>query len=447
MRYYVPSLVVTLVILLITSNFHLCASDSLLANSTTALDPDFNIEQATQEYLDTLSPEQKEQSDNYFEGGYWLILWNVIYDIIVGYIFLALGLSHWIRKFVTRFKNVNIHNFIYSSFYLLLAYVLAFPLNIYESYFREHQYDLSNLAFGEWMGEELIGLAILIPIGSLFFMLLYMAIRKVGQSWWIWGGGLTFIFLIIGMYLAPVFISPLFNDYSYLEEGKVRQEILSMARANIVPADNVYQFDASEQSNRISANVSGIGSSIRVSLNDNLLNRCTTEEVKAVMGHELGHYVLNHVYKSLLSFGLLMFLAFAFVNWGFQWVLRSFGSNWSIENISEIHGLPIIMVLFSIYFFFATPVTNNLIRINEVEADIFGLNAAREPDGFASVAMKLSEYRKIEPGYWEEIIFFDHPSGKTRVSTAMKWKAENLPHKDLHPMSIELNKDKQEQGE
>ena len=199
-----------------------------------------------------------------------------------------------------------------------------------------------------------------------------------------------------------------------------------MARANDIPAENVYKFDASKQTKRISANVSGFASTTRISLNDNLLNRCTPAEIKAVMGHEMGHYVLNHVYKGVIEFGVLIFIVFALLNWSLNKLIATRGANWGIESISDVAGLPLVVVLIGVIFFFATPVTNTMIRTQEMEADQFGLNAAREPDAEAHVDMLLSEYRKVDPGKWEEIFFFDHPSGRVRIETAMKWKAEHL---------------------
>lgn len=386
----------------------------------------FDPIKATQGYLDTMTPEQKEKSDSYFEGGYWLSLWGLLYGLVVAWIFLSKGLSKKIHNIASRVSNVNLKNALYLLLYFGVAYILSFPLNYYQNFYREHQYDLSNLTFGGWMKEEMIGLILSILLGTILMVVLYLAMRKVKEKWWIWGGGITFIFLVIIIFIGPVFISPLFNEYKSLKEGPVRDQILSMARANSVPADNVYQFDASKQSNRISANVSGIGSTIRVSLNDNLLNRCTPEEVKAVMGHELGHYVLNHGPEDLIYISLIFIAGFAFVHWSFSKCIKHWGAHWNISDISDVAGFPLFVALFSVYMFLATPILNSVIRSAEMEADVFGLNAAREPDGFASVSMKLSEYRKINPGYWEEIIFFDHPSGHTRVLTAMKWKAENL---------------------
>jgi len=282
------------------------------------------------------------------------------------------------------------------------------------------------MTFTEWLTEDIISALLLIVFGSILLMLLYLVMRKNTKHWWILGSGVVIVFLIFLLFIGPVFISPLFNDYKPLEEGAVKEEILSLARANGVPVDNIYQFDASRQSTRISANVSGIGSTIRVSLNDNLVNKCTLPEIKSVMAHELGHYVLNHTYKLIIYLSLLIIIGFAFVNIIMKILITRSGEKWGINNISDISSLPLFVLIFSFYILIATPFINNIIRITESEADIFGLNAAREPDGFASVSMKLSEYRKINPGSLEEIIFFDHPSGKTRVLMAMKWKAENI---------------------
>jgi STE24 endopeptidase len=386
----------------------------------------FNTDQAINSYLNSLSADQKERSDAYFEGGYWIQLWDLLLAIVTAFIFLFLGLSGWIKRIAQRSKKVVIQNIIYIIFYFVFAYLISFPFGLYTDFFREHQYNLSTMTLGGWFTDEMKGFALSLVFITLIFSLIYLVIRKVKQNWWLWGSGVFIIFCILMVYITPVFISPIFNDFKPLAEGELKSEILSMARANGVPADNVYQFNASKQSTRISANVSGIGNTIRISLNDNLLNKCSKAEIRSVMGHELGHYVLNHVFKLIVYFSILIIIGFAFINWAFHILIRRFGANWGVIGISDIGGLPLIIVLFSIYMFFATPALNNIIRTHEIEADRFGLNAACEPDGAASVAMKLSEYRKINPTHLEEIIFFDHPSGRTRVTNAMIWKAEHI---------------------
>ncbi|HNP07890.1 MAG TPA: hypothetical protein PKN99_09690, partial [Cyclobacteriaceae bacterium] len=182
----------------------------------------FNVETATQAYIDTLTPEQKEKSDSYFEGGYWLILWGLLYGLVVAWLFLSKGISSRINTVASKVKNVNLKNAIYLLLYFAVAYILSFPLNYYENFYREHQYDLSNLTFGAWMGEEITGLIIMMIFGSILMVVLYMAMRKVKEKWWIWGGFITFCFLVLILFIAPVFISPLFNEYKPLEEGSIR---------------------------------------------------------------------------------------------------------------------------------------------------------------------------------------------------------------------------------
>jgi STE24 endopeptidase len=386
----------------------------------------FNTEAAVNAWLSQLTPEQKSRSDSYFEGGYWIILWDFLAGVVVAWIFLSLGLSNWIKRLALKAKRKNVQNLIYILLYFFFSALMLFPFTVYTDFIREHHYGLSNMTFSGWFAEDMISMALSLAVLGPLVMVLYILMRKIARTWWIWGSGVFILFAIVVLFIGPVFISPLFNKYKSLEDGPVKNAILSIARANGVPVTNVYQFDASKQSTRISANVSGIGSTIRVSLNDNLLNKCSLPEIKAVMAHELGHYVLNHVYKLLIYFGLLIIAGFAFVNWLMKKLISAFGNRWGISDLSDIASLPLFVVVFSLYIFLATPVLNNISRTTESEADIFGLNAAREPDGFASVSMKLSEYRKIDPKPLEEFIFYDHPSGRARVTMAMKWKAENL---------------------
>ncbi len=200
--------------------------------------------------------------------------------------------------------------------------------------------------------------------------------------------------------------------------------ILSLARANGIAAADVWEVDASKQSKRMSANVSGLLGTDRITLNDNLLNRASLPEIEMVMGHEMGHYVLNHGYKFLLQFGLVAVVGFALLSSLFD-RLRARFPHWGVQGVGDLAGLPLAALLFSSYLFVLTPVLNSIIRTGEIEADMFGLNASHQPDGFAQAALHLGEYRKMEPGPLEEMIFFDHPSGRARIFAAMRWKAEH----------------------
>ncbi|HEX4495199.1 MAG TPA: M48 family metallopeptidase [Thermoanaerobaculia bacterium] len=389
--------------------------------------PGFDPQAATQAYLDSLGAEKKAKSDAYFEGGYWLTLWELLYGLGVAWILLGTRLSAGMRDLAERIMPFRwLQTWLYAIQYFLVSFVLSFPLAVYTDYFREHQYGLSTQTFGGWLWEGLKGLALGLVLGGLALTALYAVVRKAPRTWWIWGAIVSLLFAVAGIALAPVFIEPLFNKYTELQDPTLRGPILALARANGIPAQHVYVVDASKQSNRVSANVAGLFGTTRIALNDNLLHRGSVAEVKAVMGHEMGHYVLHHVSKSILFIGVVLVIGFVFLRWGFAFATARWGDRWGLRGIADPAGLPLLAALFSIYGFVLTPVFNTQTRTMEAEADIFGLNAAREPDGMAQATLQLSEYRKLSPGPIEEYVFFDHPSGRNRILMAMRWKAEHL---------------------
>jgi STE24 endopeptidase len=197
--------------------------------------------------------------------------------------------------------------------------------------------------------------------------------------------------------------------------------VLAMARADGVPVDNVYEYDASRQTTRVSANVSGILGTASVRLNDNLLHT-SLPEIRAVMGHELGHFVMNHIYKALCELSLLILAAFVFSKWALDAMLRRHGAAWGLKGAADAAGFPLFIGVFSVFMFVATPINNTLVRTQEIEADRFGLNLSREPNGMAEADLKLTEYRKPDPGPIEEFVFFDHPSTRHRLHDAMQWR-------------------------
>jgi STE24 endopeptidase len=386
----------------------------------------FDVNAAVEAYLAKMPPDERARSNAYFEGGYWLILWDFVTTVFIMWLVLRLGWSAGMRNLaerITRFRPLQ--TTLYWIQFLLLTSLLSFPLTVYEGYFREHKYGLSNQTFGPWMRDQMVSLAVGLVLGAILMIPLFGLVRRLGKSWWVWGAALTILFLAFVSLIAPVYISPLFNKYTKLQDPAIKDPILSMARANGIPATDVYEFDASRQSDRVSANVSGFGSTQRISLNDNLLKRCTLPEIETTMGHEMGHYVLNHAYKGLVMIGVVMVIGFAFLSWGTSFALARWGEKWGVRGINDVAVLPLAFIVISFYFFLMTPVSNTITRSMEFEADMYGLNAARQPDGEANVDLLLGEYRKMDPSPTEEFLFFDHPSGRTRITAAMRWKAEH----------------------
>ncbi len=383
---------------------------------------------ATKAWLDSVPQDKREKSDAYFEGGYWLLLWDYVVAAGISILLLASHISARLRDFsdsLTRSRTLQVA--CYSLVYLVLVYVLIFPMNVYENFFREHQYGLATQTFPAWFREQLIGLGITLVGGTFFLIVLYAVFRRAPKTWWLWGTAVAVVFSFFLLVIAPVFIEPLFNTYKPLTKREISEPILTMARANQIPVKQVFEVDASRQTTRVSANVSGILGTTRIALNDNLLKQCTIPEIRAVMAHEMGHYVLNHSAKLLTYLGIFIFVGFALTRVLFQAAVRRWGDKWCVRGIADPAGLPLLALIFSTLLFLATPLLNTVVRVTEREADAFGINTSREPDGMAKVALKLGAYRKLDPTPLEEFIFYDHPSGRARIRMAMDWKAANLP--------------------
>jgi STE24 endopeptidase len=400
--------------------------------SSVAASAHFDADTATTAYLATMTPAARARSDAYFEGGYWLILWDFVITLLLAWALLGSRLSARMRDFAVRLTRFRwAQTALYAIQYFILTTVVTLPWAAYEGYFREHQYGMSNQELTGWLGDHAKGLFITLIFGTLTAVAIYAVIRKLPKKWWLWGSVVVIGFLIFQIAISPTYLEPVFNKFYPLAESPLKQRILSLARANGIPAKQVYEFDASKQTTKISAHVSGVAGSAQISLNDNLMNRASPEEVEAVVGHEMGHYVLNHIYKGVLALGVLIVIGFAFTSWAFGRVTLEFGERWDVRDIADVAGLPLLVALFSVYVFALTPVLNTIVRTMEVEADAFSLNAARQPDGAAQAVLQLSEYRKMRPGPVEEVVFFDHPSGWTRIHQAMVWKAENLSAADI----------------
>jgi STE24 endopeptidase len=386
----------------------------------------FDPAAATAAYLATVSPAARAKSDAYFEGGYWLRLWDFLLNAAILLLLLGLGWSRRLRDWTERRIGPRWgRTFLYYVAFTLLTTILIFPYTVYSGFVREHAYGLATQGFGGWMRDQLVALGVSLVLGGFVVTALYAVLRRFPRAWPALGAVTLMLFVILGVLIAPVFIAPLFNRYTLLADARIRDPILRLARGNGIAVDRVYVMDASRQSTRVSANVSGLLGTQRITLNDNLLRRASLPEIEAVMGHEMGHYVLYHLYQGIVFFTLLIVAGFALLRFGFAWATARWGERWGVRSPDDVAGLPLMVLIFSTYLFLLTPITNTFSRTTETAADIFGLNAARQPDGFALVALKLADYRKLDPGRLEEIVFFDHPCGRARIRMAMDWKAES----------------------
>ena len=399
-------------------------SSPAVVGNTKSFDP----AAATKAWLATIPQEKRQKSDRYFEGGYWLLLWNFLVAVAISIFLLESRVSADLRNLaehVTNSRSLQIACYVIP--YFLIVGAFTFPLDFYEHFVREHQYGLATQSFLPWFREQLIGFGLTIICGTILLIALYAVFRRAPRTWWVWGTVVAVLFMTVVVVISPVFVEPLFNTYKPITDSEIRNPILAMAQANQIPAKQVFQVDASRQTTRVSANVAGFLGTTRIALNDNLLKQCTLPEIRAVMAHEMGHYVLNHGAKLLTYSAIFIVIGLALTRQMFDAAVKRWGVKWGVRGIADPAGLPLLALILSTLVFVATPLLNTVVRVTEREADAFGINTAREPDGMAKVTLKLGAYRKLDPTPIEEFIFFDHPSGRARIRMAMDWKAANLP--------------------
>ncbi|WP_271079455.1 M48 family metallopeptidase [Aurantiacibacter sp. MUD61] len=376
---------------------------------------------ATQAYIDTLSAEELALARDYTTGNHWLLLAGLLVSAFITWVIVRSGvLDKVAEKLVAR--GFFLRTFSIAVVYVFVSSLLTLPFGIYEDWWRETQYGRTSQPLADFISQGAIGTVIGAVLGGLFLTGLYFLIRKAGRFWWAWSGALVAGATSFLLLLSPVVIEPIFNQYEYIPEGEVRDAVLELAADAGVPEDRVFMFDGSRQSNNFTANVSGVGGSARIAISDVAMDQASLDEVKAVTGHEIGHYVLGHIWRTLIVISVLAVLVFFLTDRTYGWFARKFGTD---AALSDPRGLPVLAFVFGFYFLLATPVTNAMTRIGEREADAYSLENVGLPDALSGALIKTAEYRYPLAGPIEEAIFYTHPTVENRVRRAMEWKAAN----------------------
>jgi STE24 endopeptidase len=378
----------------------------------------------TARWLATISPEDLERAVAYTRGGHWLLLWGAIVSIVVAWIIIRTGLLSGIRdRMERRRKRPKLVSLVVGVVYLLMSSVLTLPWAIYQNWWRETQYGLTEQPLAGWLGEAALSTGISTVFMGLLIVALYFIIRHAKRLWWAWGAGLTAVAIVFLLLALPIFIEPLFNTYTPAPDGPMRDSVVELAHRTGTPDDKIYIYDGSKQSDRYTANVSGLFGSARVAMSDVMFAKgADLAEVRGVVGHEMGHYVHMH---SLWMAGIMVLLAalgFWLVDRLFPLARRLLGAD-RVGDVSDPAGLPVLAAIGAVIGLLSTPVQSTMIRLIETDADQFSLVHANEPDGLSKALIKTAEYRAPSPSAIEEILFYDHPSVENRIRMAMEWKA------------------------
>jgi STE24 endopeptidase len=379
----------------------------------------FDPNAATARYIDSLGPAALQKAHDYTIGKEWLLLWGLVVSALVTWLIVRSGVLDRIdRKFAERRKNLRA--FIVSVVYFLVSAILALPWTIYSTWWREESYGRTSQPLGDFLGQGAIAVVISALVGGLFMMGIYWLIRRSGKRWWIWSGGLTAVALAVFLLLSPILIEPLFNKYEPVPPGPVRDAVVGMAGRAGVPPERVFMFNGSRQSNNFTANAGGVGSTARVAISDVALGKASLDEVRAVTGHEIGHYVLKHTWYGILFYSISAIILFWIANRTYPWFARRFGSS---ATLGEPRGIAVLLFMVSLFGLLTLPIFNTFGRLVETQADDYSLRTENRPDGLSSALVKTAEYRYPRPNAVEEAIFYDHPSVERRVRRAMEWKA------------------------
>jgi STE24 endopeptidase len=383
----------------------------------------FDPQAATARYIDSLGPQALDKAHHYTVGGHWLLLWGLLVGALVTWLIVRSRLLDRIDARIGERRRA-LRTFVLSAVYFLVSALLTLPWTIYSGWWRERGYGRSSQPVIDFLGQNLLSTLLTAAFAALFMIGVYALIRRSGRRWWIWSGGLTAAALAFLFIVSPILIEPLFNKYEAVPTGPVRTALIDMAAKANIPADRIFMYNGSRQSNNFTANVSGIGGSARVAISDVALKSASLDEVRAITGHEIGHYVLGHVWYGLIVYSLLAILLFFLADRLFPRFARAFGTD---AAIGDPRGVPVLLFIVSLLALLAMPILNTLSRTTEAQADRYSLATENRPDALSSALVKTAEYRYPRPGSVEEIIFYDHPSVERRVRTAMEWKAIHPP--------------------
>lgn len=386
---------------------------------------------ATEAFLQRVPAETRARGDSFSATRRYITL-PLRIAVLVGSIALIMfsGVATRMRNVARRVSSyMPLQDALFALQLLVVLFLLNLPVETYAGFIRLRQAGFSHLPYLEWLTDAALGWAVITAFYIVGLVAIMALIRRRPQSWAGWATAVYVVLSAVYLLISPRYIEPLFNRITPLADGSEKRAILSLARANGVPADEVFVRDASRQSVLLDAHVSGFAGTARIVLDDNTIAHTPEAEVKMVMAHEIGHYVLAHVVKEIVFDGLVMGVGFLFIGWGSQRLLARFGRRWQVSSLSDVGTLPVFWGLFLLWGYLSLPVTNSISREQEGEADLYGLNASQQPLAQAEFEIRDADAGQLDPSPIEEWVFYDHPSPRNRIFAAMRWRAEHLPDK------------------
>lgn len=351
----------------------------------------------------------------------WLI--GLAFGFIIPLAFLLSGFSAGIRSLAFRRTSILfLVFFIYFLIYECINTILELPLDYYSTFTLKHIYGLSNQTFSKWVLDFLKNFIITTLIGSLFIYFVYRLIKRLPNSWWLWLGILMIPILAFVTFISPMYIDPLFNKYQKIQDVNLENKIYSELKRAGIENCNVYEVYKSVDTNEMNAYMTGILNSKRIVIWDTTIKKLTDRETLCVLAHEMGHYVMNHIWKGIILGGILSIFIFYIVNKAAIFVINN--SNFGFSKIYDIASLPLLIILLNLVLFIVTPAINSYSRYTELEADRFELELTKDNEAAVSSTIKLHQNSLIlpSPGIIYKLWNCDHPTFEERVEFANSYK-------------------------
>lgn len=381
---------------------------------------------AASDYLGQIRARYSPENRAYSDRKTLLRLLSPFYTVLVGALLLVTGLSARLRDVAHAIASRRyLRVLVYLVLLTVVLFVLNFPFAWYDDFALEHRFGLSSQPFPQWLGDQVktavVGVVLLGLVPLLW--LVYTAITKSPRRWWLWLAAGTLPVIVAGILIQPMLIDPLFNRFTPLRDRQLEARILALAQRADIPGRNVYQVDKSEQTKKYNAYVSGFGASQRIVLWDTMLRGMSEDEIVFVMGHEMGHYKLGHIWRGIaftVALGVLLYFLTARLA---QALLLRSGGRWGFQELSDVASMPLLMISLSLVLFVTQPLIHAYGRGIETEADRYGLELTRDSDAAALAFIKLASHNRSdpEPPAWIKLLLYSHPPDIERVRLAMDY--------------------------
>ena len=365
-------------------------------------------------------------SEEYSKIRNLLFFLSTPFEWLFYFLVLLFGFSKAFKKWAdSSSKYKLLQTAIYLIWLSFFAYLATFPLS-YISYYLSKTYNISTQSFSSWMREELIDFWINFGTLMIIVPVLYWLMKKSIKRWWLYAWLLSVPFTLFMMFLQPVIIDPLYNDFYPLKNKELETKILALADKAQIPAEHVFEVNMSQETNSLNAYVSGIGSNARIVLWDTTLNKLTDNQILFIMAHEICHYVERHIYIGIALYLLLslfgLYLTYRIMNWA----VARFGKELKIPEVKDIRSLPLFFMILSMLMFTASPFSNLISRYEETRADQYAINMTGNPDAAITSFQELtrSGLSQVNPPLLVKIFRYSHPTMLERISMLEEYEVK-----------------------